>query len=73
MSISKADDDLRREFEAELARKHKDMIEEMAFVIYERGFRYLRLDVPEWVPLGNSLAQDEARATAEAVLKIAKP
>lgn len=72
MSISKADDELREAYEAELAQKHKDMIEEMAYVIYERGFRYLRLDVPEWVPLGNSLAQDEARATAVAVLKIVK-
>lgn len=51
--------------------EREETIEEMAHVIYERGFRYLRLDVPEWVPMGNSLAQDEARATAAQVFSIA--
>lgn len=42
-------------------------LEAAAKIIYERAMRYLRLDVPEWVDGGNSLAQDEARAIAAAL------
>lgn len=42
--------------------------EEAAKIIYERAMRYLRLDVPEWVEGGNSLAQGEARSIAATIL-----
>ncbi|UWQ30207.1 hypothetical protein [Leisingera sp. M523] len=42
-------------------------LEEAAQIIYERGMRYLRLDVPKWFPGGNSLAQNEARSIAAAL------
>lgn len=45
-----------------------DQVERAAKIIYERGMRYLRLDVPEWTEGGNSLAQDEARAAASEII-----
>lgn len=53
--------------------KPDEQVERVAKIIYERGMRYLRLDVPEWTEGGNSLAQDEARAAAHEIIAAMQP
>jgi hypothetical protein len=48
-------------------------VEELAQLIYERAMvpaaRHLKADVPPWTDRGNSIAQDDARDCARAVLQ----
>ena len=47
--------------------------EEMAQLIYEQAIvptaRHCLTEAPEWVVGGNSIAQDDARATARAIIR----